>query len=370
MRLRPSASHIWTKCPGYAWLNERAPTSARVETDPAREGTCAAWVAEKVLRGERADCAATLNETHANGWVVDAQMVEYIQGYVDLLRERYGDAVVAEQFYNLTENVGGTPDGHAVIEHAPGQWTLAVDDLKYGYEIVEPWDNTQLIIYAGAIARNTALPPGHQFTHVHLGIYQPRAFHPSGVYRTWQPTIEELAERLTVIVEAAQAALDPAAECKAGPWCRRCDVANTCSAVAHEAYRAVSTMQHDQQRPMTATEMATELEFLDLAERLVKGRRDAVHAEAEARIQRGELIPGWSLESGKGRRKWTAEKTMVHLLTGIDPIADAMVTPAELERRGADKAMVAKLTTTPSTRAKLKRFSSHVAASKFGEIAR
>ena len=44
---RPSAAHRWTKCSAAPLFASRAgpqPTS-----DPAREGTCAAWVAELLL---------------------------------------------------------------------------------------------------------------------------------------------------------------------------------------------------------------------------------------------------------------------------------------------------------------------------------
>ena len=367
-RLRPSASHIWTRCPGFVPLTERLPAFSRIETDPTREGTCAAWVAEVTLGGHVTRCSDMVGEAHVNGWVVDEAMAGYVQNYVDLLRDRYGDAVVAERKFALTDDIAGTPDAHAVVQIGPTRWCLNVDDLKYGYDVVEPWDNTQVIIYAGAIARNTALPAGHTFTQVSLGIYQPRAFHTLGPYRTWQPTVEELSVRLAAIIEAGNAALSPDALCIAGAHCRRCDAASSCSAVAHEAYRAVSTMRNQDQRPMTAREMATELDFLELAERVIKGRRDAVHAEAEARIARGELIPGWTVESGKGQRRWKFDATTVRLWTGIDPLGGKRVTPAELERRGADKAVVKTLTETPSTAPKLKRFSSHVAAGKFGDI--
>lgn len=361
--LRPSAAHIWTRCPGFVHLSN---THTEVSTDPAREGTCAAWVAEMVINRQAENAASMVGQQHENGWTVDENMAGFVQDYVDLLRQRYGDTVRAEMQFWLNEHIGGTPDGHAVYQHAPGEWTLAVDDLKYGFEIVEPWDNPQVMIYAGAIARNTPLPHGHAITRVILGIYQPRAMHTLGPYRTWEPSVEELSAKLTEIIEAGRRAMDPNSPCVAGSWCRRCDKANVCTAVAHEAYRAVSTMRNQDQRQMTAEEMATELDFLDLADKIIKGRRDAVHAEAEARITAGEVIPGWNTERGRGQRAWIADPVTVQIATGIDPRAGKMVTPAELERRGADKETVAALTNTPQTKPKLKRHSSRIVAAKFG----
>lgn len=367
IQLRPSASHIWTNCPGYPHLVARLPAGeVNRASDPAREGTCAAWVAECTLRKQVVSCSEMLGLAHGNGWIVDQQMVEYCQDYVDLLVSRYGDAVRAEVSVRLNDFIGGTPDGHALVQHAPMQWTLAVDDLKYGYEIVEPWENPQVMIYAGALARNAQIPAGHQITRVIIGIYQPRPFHPLGPYRTWEPSIVELSDHLERIILAGNMCQSPDAVCIPGSHCRRCDAAHTCAAVAHELYRVVSTMHNNQQRYMTSDEMSRELDFLDVAGAMLKGRRDAVEAEAEARIQRGEVIPGWTTERGQGKRRWKFDTTTVKLLTGVDPSDDKMVTPAELERRGASKEIVKMLTETPRTAPKLMKHSRHIVAARFG----
>ena len=136
--------------------------------------------------------------------------------------------------------------------------------------------------------------------------------------------------------------------------------------MAHEVYRAVTQMLPAQERHLTATEMAEELAFLELAEAMFKGRRDAITAEAEARIIRGEHIPGWHIEQGYGQRRWKFDAKTIHMLTGVDPTAGKMVTPAELERQGADPKLLASLTETPRTKAKLKAMPEGYLAAKFG----
>jgi hypothetical protein len=355
--LRPSSAHIWINCAGYPTLAETLPPEE--PSDPAREGTCAAWVAEMVLTGQAPDAAALIGAQHENGWVVERTMAHHIQGYIENVRS-HGGAVHVERKVVLNELVQGTPDSFAV---ADGD-TLHVDDLKYGFEIVEP-STPQVVIYAGAIYHAIAAA-GVTINRIVLGIYQPRAMHPSGIYRTRTMTAPELQAAIARIERAAQATQDPTAMCVAGSHCRRCDAAGKCSAVAHEVYRAVTQMHHAQQRHMTAAEMATELAFLDLAEAMFKGRRDAVVAEAEARIGRGENIPGWHMESGYGQRRWKFDAKTIHMLTGVDPKAGKMVTPAELERIGADPKLVASLTETPRTKSKLKAMPEGYLAGKFG----
>lgn len=357
MILRPSSAHLWINCAGYPRLSATLPPEA--PSDPAREGTCAAWVAEMVLTGQAATPTALIGQAHENGWVVDRAMANHIHGYIDVLRS-HGGTVYAEQRVVLNALVQGTPDAAAVCDNG----TLHVDDLKYGFEIVEP-STPQVRIYAGALYR-ALIAAGVAVNRIQLGIYQPRAAHPSGIYRTRSMTVQELQADIAMIEAAAQATQSDTAMCRAGEHCRRCDAAGKCFAVAHEVYRAVTQMLPAQERHLTATEMAEELAFLELAEAMFKGRRDAITAEAEARIIRGEHIPGWHIEQGYGQRRWKFDAKTIHMLTGVDPTAGKMVTPAELERQGADPKLLASLTETPRTKAKLKAMPEGYLAAKFG----
>jgi hypothetical protein len=357
MILRPSSAHIWINCPGYPTLAATLPAEA--PSDPAREGTCAAWVAEMVLTGQAADCMSLVGAQHENGWVIDRAMARHIEGYVAHVR-RDGGQVYAERRVTLIPGlVEGTPDAFGVSDDG----VLRVKDLKYGFEIVEP-STPQVLIYAAALY--IALQGAVAISKIELGIYQPRAYHPSGVYRSRSLTVAELGGEIERIIAAAYATQDPAAMCVSGSHCRRCDAAHKCAAVTHEVYRAVTQMMRAQERHMTAVEMATELDFLDLAESMFKGRRDAVHAEAEARLAKGEHIPGWHIEQGYGQRRWKVNAAMIRMLTGVDPTAGKMVTPAELERLGADPDVVSQITEVPRTKAKLKQLPEGYLAGKFG----
>jgi len=347
IQLRPSAAGIWANCAAYPYLAERLPPEP--PSDPAMEGTCAAWLAEMVLTGQAETCRDMLGQTHPeNGWVVDVEMARHIQGYVDTVRS-YGGRIDVERKVRLNEMIEGTPDATAIVKDK----LLIVDDLKYGFDPVEPLSE-QVVIYAGAILRRASR---YNITigEVRLGIYQPRAYHPSGTHRTIALWPEELMRRVKWIEEAGQRAQHPAPMATPGAHCEYCPAAAICSAVAHENYRIYHRMIAQQARHMTPTEAANELAFLDLAEDMLKARKRAVHAECEARLAKGERIPGWMRHSGKGQRRWKAKAATVKMLTGIDPQGGSMITPAEMERRGADPAVVSLLTETPNTKAKLVR---------------
>lgn len=355
---RPSSAHIWTKCSLAPRLIAAAPPEE--PSDPAREGTCAAWVAEMVLTGQYATTHDLVGTAHENGWVVDAPMAHAVEGYVNMVLDR-GGHIHTERKVWFNDLVAGTPDAFATVDQSGA---LYVDDLKYGYDIVDP-TTPQLVIYAWSIVVEMGL--GH-FDRVQLGIYQPRAYHPRGVYRTRTLTVAELQQEAAEIHAASYAAHGDNPVAAPGRHCRYCRGAAQCAAVAHEVYDAVHRMQADEQRDMTGPELARELDFLEFAERVLKGRKSAVHAESEARIKRGQHIPGWMRESGYGNRRWKVDAETVRAMTGIDPVDNTkMVTPRELERRKADPEIIAALTETPRTKATLKRIPDGFYAAAFGE---
>jgi len=356
---RPSSAHIWTHCDAYPMMAARVPPAP--ESDAAREGTCAAWLAEQAMTAGR-ETADFLGAAHPNGWVVTRDMVNHIAGYVALLRS-YGGQVDVERKVALNEIIAGTPDAFGVLANDE----LRVDDLKYGMLVVEVWENPQVMIYAAALVRHL-YRQGVVIRKVRLGIYQPRVYHPLGIHRTWAIYPEELMARVREIEAAGYRTQNPNALATPGGHCRYCEAASQCAANANQVREVVHTMHNAEMRPMTAQEIATELVLIDAAEAMFKGRRDAVRAEAEARIQKGEMIPGWMMDQGYGQRQWVHDDPLtIGVFTGVDVTTGKMITPAEAERRGADPAVVARLTRVPRTKASLKPIPPGYVAAKFGE---
>lgn len=348
IQLRPSAAHIWTKCPANPLMASRMPPE--VPSDAAREGTCAAWVAEMVLTGEVATASELVGRNHENGWLVEPDMAQRIQKYIDHLRSRGGKLFV-ERKVRLNSLIEGTPDAWGLLDD---EGTLYGDDLKYGFGIVEPYRNPQVSIYLGAIIRFLTAR-GVKIKRVVVGIYQPRAWHPAGIYRTWETWPEELMAFVHEIEAAGQATQDADPVAKPGSHCEHCPAASTCAAAANANYRVYDMLCARVQRHMTAKELAEELSFLEMAEAMLQGRINAVHTEAEARIKRAETIPGWHMESRAGQRRFKVPAATIRALTGINPEVPKMVTPAELERMGASPTIVARLSETPRTAPRLKK---------------
>ena len=321
-------------------MASRVPAPA--PTDPSREGTCAAWVAEMVLTGQRPDTAAMIGESHANGWLVTPDMAAHIRRYVEMVRS-HGGQIHTERKVRLNQWVEGTPDAFAVLSET-GE--LKADDLKYGYLPVEPYRNPQVSIYVGSIVRALMLS-GVVITSIQIGIYQPRAWHPAGAYRTWNVSVGDLMAFVAEIEAAIPATQVERPVLVPGEHCEYCPAAATCAALANANYRMYDKITSDTQRHMRDGELKEELEFLAKARAMLDGRETAVYAEAEARIAKGAHIPGWHMAERRGARRFKYDPATVKMLTGVDATDKKMVTPAELERRGADPKIVEKLTEIP-----------------------
>lgn len=344
--LRPSSSSIWTKCAANPRISENAKT-VPTDSDAAREGTCAAWVAEQHFTTNK-PVADYLGVAHENGWVVDVEMVFHVENYVAAIRSR-GSRVDTEQFVRLTKHIAGTYDASVLSEDGT---TLYLDDLKYGYKLVDVYENTQTIIYAYADLLRRSDP---RITHVVLGIYQPRAWHPEGIHRTWRLSVPELHKLASDIAAAGEAAQDPQALATPGSHCEYCKGRLECAALAASLYSSYEVLERREQGVMSADDLSKELIFLDRLKDLYDARKTAVHAEVELRLKDGEYIPGWGLKPRTGNRKWSVDPVTVHALTGVSPFKNAEMTPAELERAGADKNIVKGLTYTPTIGHKLER---------------
>jgi len=341
IHLRPSGSYIWTNCAAAPLFQSRVPPEP--DSDEAREGTSAAWVGEVVLRGEAVDCAAMIGKTHENGWLVTKDMAHHVQGYVDLVRS-YGGTVSAEQHVRLTPWLAGTLDSSVTAVDR----VLRVLDLKYGMSIVEVFENTQLIIYGGAL-----LTPDIEW--VELSIYQPRAFHHEGIHRVWRVSAAEFRQHVARIIEAGERCQAPTPIATPGRHCGYCNARSSCQALASTNYAFYEVIEDTRQRQMTPDEMVREWDFIEKADRLIKARKNAIDAEMQQRIALGEHMPGMFMKPRKGNRKFVLDAPNVQLFTGVDPYDHEPVTPAELERRGANPDVIAKISIQPDIAPKLDR---------------
>lgn len=348
--LRPSHAFRWSRCAASVHFEANVPTEP--DSDAAREGTAAAWVADCVLKGDADSAVDLLGREHKNGWLVTSDMVEHVQDYIDFVRS-LGGITTTEQFVRLNDFIAGTLDASTALSTSG---VLHVNDLKYGYRIVDVFECDQLIIYGAAEMLRLMAPPysnGWQPSKIILGIYQPRAFHPDGIYRTWELTPETLWQHANRLVEAGLKVFAPNPVATPGPQCRDCRAIGSCVAAQQTLYAAFQYIENIRQAHMGATDIGKELRFLNSIETILDARKAAIESEAETRLRKGEHIPGWGIKPRYGHRKFKYDPATIKALTGIDPTVTSCCTPAELERRGANVELVSALSDTPTVGYKL-----------------
>lgn len=352
INLRPSSAYIWSNCAANPFLSEALPEEP--PTDAAREGTCAAWVAECVLKGDASSAEDMLDASHVNGWTVTTDMVYYVQKYIDHVFSR-GGQVSAELTVRICAFIQGTFDSSTVSATSS---ILYIDDLKFGMEIVEAFENPQTILYgAGEFMRLVQLGLAGNLTHACLGIYQPRAFHHEGIYRHYTVTIQELMNAAQELVNKGALCQEPNPIATPGPWCTYCRALRGCEAATHTMYKLegfISRSSH--YRELTEDELSAELKAIDLILKLAKARRSALEPQAEA-ITRKKGLRGFYMKPRVGNRKFKYSKEVIHAMTGVDPSVVDMCTPAELERRNVSPDLVNALSHQPPLPAKLEPMS-------------
>lgn len=345
--LRPSKSHIWTRCPAAPTMEGAA--LPRADNDAAKEGTCAHWVADTVLKGDATAAEDMQGKTHPNGWMVDEEMTFHVQRFINLIRER-GGVTNTEQKVSLTENIEGTLDCSTSLN---GGTTLCVDDLKYGYRIVEVQDNTAMVIYGAAELIRLADP---RITHVQLGIYQPRAFHVLGIYRTVTMTVEELGLLAVWVIDRGEECLKPNPVAIPGEHCANCKADTSCMALIKTLGDGYQTLMDTRQRVLNGEELSRQWRFVKLMKKLLDSHESSLDAETEARLRGGEHIPHIALGPTYGHRKFTVKPEVVKAITGKDPWKPTLKTPAEMEREGVPESIMDAIARAPVVGQKVRKF--------------
>lgn len=354
---RPSNAGRWARCPASPRLEDRFPDS---ESEDAREGIAAHWLAEQVLGGHVETVEELTDRKAPNGVIITGEMVEHTQLYINAVHTVTRTPVVERTIATLEGIEDGTPDAIYVAGTHGHLW-----DLKYGYGIVEAPGNWQLAIYAIAIFTKH----GWSLEDVTARIVQPRPFHPDGRVRPWTITRDAALALAQEIVAAANATRDPNAPAVSGPHCNYCRALHVCEAARRAALNGVDVSVASSSDQLPPDALAGELRQLRRAVDAIKLRLDAIEGHALDVIARGGIVPGWSVERAFGRRKWAdpAMLRALEALAGVPIYTEQPVTPAAAERAGVPRVLIDQFTTTPETGRKLvERDGSTKAAAVFG----
>lgn len=371
--LSPSAAERWMSCPGSVVLSDGI---ADKSSEFADEGTAAHYLAAQCLehRNNAKDylwyeiqlCKNEFNGEHferfksdgefvgevLNSFIVDHDMAEFVQAYVDRTRAIGGELFVEQRLSisHLTNESDAYGTSDAVIVTEDGE--LVIRDLKYGRGVkVDATENKQLMIYAlAALAEYELL---YDIQTVRLCIDQPRLGHVS----EWTLPVEQL-RAFEEEVQKAAAMVDMAwkfgkAEDKidiylkpsedACTWCR---AKADCPALRRHVLATVSDDFVDESQPIAEqlegiSERTMDNELLGKllkAVPLIEDFCKAIRAKAEGELFAGRAVPGWKLVKGRrGARSWAnndeAEQVLKSMRLKVKEMYDLkLISPTTAEK--------------------------------------
>lgn len=321
-KLSASKSHRWTKCSGSVAAEEGLPDNSTIYGE---EGKLAHLVAERMFfRSDYSD----LN--------IPEEMEYYAKIYVDHLNNIFSKgsetSIYIEKkvdFSHIIPDNSGTAD--AIIVQ-PIEGKLYIIDFKYGFNKVESYENTQLLLYAmGALNTLSLYNNLHNIDTIILQIVQPRA---NNKIESWTLTFSELRFWEGYLKAKGEEALQPNAVRRPHEEaCKYCKAKPTCPAL----YKLLPTTF--QNTNLTTEEIKVVLDNSKLIRLFLDGIEERIYDD----ILSGNKFPGYKLTPGKNIRKLKveAEEKLIELL-GENAYTKSLRGIKELERL-IDKEILASL---------------------------
>lgn len=368
-----ASDRLWA-CPGSLALCAGLPDK---ESEAAAWGTACHQLAEKCLRSgkDAVEFLGTTEKTKEHSFVVDDEMAETAQVYIDYVREQADyvtyenpdNGLLIEQKFSLAKinppfDAGGT--GDAVILDRVNK-TIEIVDLKGGRGVVvEAVGNKQLRTYAlGAVLAN----PGDWRT-VRVTIVQPRAPHPDGRIRSEEFDVIDLFDWTVDLQEAMAKAAKAqwafgfvsnegwdSTFLSAGDHCLFCKAKPTCPALqtkalaeAHTYFKPEGGMaQPPAPQTLTMEQMVRVLDHADMIQNWLNAVRAYAQDQAEMGVEVAAGDSVYVLTPKRATRKWRDE-------TDVDALCKAtgreageffnepkLMTPAQVEKVVGKKAFAA-----------------------------
>lgn len=294
------------------------------------------------------------------GYMVDAEMVECVERYVDFIRKvSIGGELHVEQRLSIEHITGeadakGTSDAVVLFKDE-----IFVGDFKGGYQRVmasyplegHRYDyapkvirnlmlmrddvrmpNLQALMYAEA-ARHAH--PNRTFSRVRLCIIQPRINHVDehvmdmeefGVWVDWVREQAQASQRPNPRVVASESTCQ---------WCR-------CFPCPEATQKALETALDDfEDKPRTIE--PTNLGTLKRLTPFVRAWADAVDTRVHEELCNGRAVPGWKLVEGDlGDRKWASDETARKAFQDIGLTPEQYLNSKTISPAQAEKLVVGK----------------------------
>jgi len=337
----PSSMSMLMACAGSFRMRKLYPEPD--DSPHAMEGVAAHHVCAEALKGRW----MAVGELCPNGIAVTEEMIEGAEMYAQAV-EPYAESAWIEQpvsCASLHSDCFGTPDFMQITANR-----IVVADYKFGHRHVEVFENWQLITYAAA---NASADPS---TEVILIVVQPRSYHRDGPVRTWRTTVMDLRKYWRDIAHRITEAQSESAQCTPSPACLDCSARHACMAAQESALAAMDVATSSIPLELTEEALSLELRMTRRLRAILDARIDGLEEQAFSLLRGGKAVPGFTLQAGSGRERWSKpidEIVALGLAMGIDLAKPGAITPKQAVKAGMPIEVVKAYAETPVGEVKL-----------------
>jgi hypothetical protein len=360
--IAPSGLALIIACQASLGLSQGLPPEP--DTPETLEGNAADWVAKEYARGNEVSYGTPI--PLPGDFTVDYDMIHGAKMWSEAVG--YGSVsgvpVVCERIHETA--CYGEPDNYT---WNPIEGLLKLFDYKYGFGLVELFwiednghlmFNWQLLAYAVGVLDTLDLDDAH--IRVQFGIVQPRAFHPDGPVRTYTVSATYLRAQVNEAFNKAGMAYKPLETMPVGPMpeattgahCIHCPARGICQTYQAAVGRVVEYTGKMGRVAMEPGDVGVELAILQSAHQFLRGRIQALEAQAEAHLRAGKRVPNYCMAQAEGGYKWLDGVTVQELeamaascgITVRNVITDPhsrkspVITPTQAAKAGIDQAVI------------------------------
>jgi len=323
------------------------------------EGNAVDWLIQQVFRG-RNTLDQLVDRKAFNGVYITQEMIEHVTPYLDAIQSNNTSDIELETTMNgQTWQVRGRADNIAVDNDL-----LHIRDFKYGWGLVEVFENWTLIFHAIGYLAQLHPSIAMCIKRVRFTIYQPRPHHYAGRVREWeidkQELINEYWPRLLKALE------NPDDKVNTSPNCYKCPSMATCPAHQKACMNALEASERAFDANIDNEGLTF---FLDHTKRGLEILTQAHKAYSEMalhRLKEGQIVQGYGLENELSNRQWKdgINVETMQMLTGKNLGKPQLITPNQAVKAGLTEDIVNSLCERVSKGSKLVKMDANAKAKK------
>ena len=363
----PSSAGIYGKpdgCTYWVTMNQMYP-----ETEPtieSMEGEASHDIGADLIDGyarakHNPKAETYVGKVHPNGVVYTDEMFEGAKMYADDV------SAVMQKHQTFTPHIEERlemPDIHELSFGTPDCWLylkkareIILWDYKFGYEVVEAFENWQAITYLNGVLRFLEINGlEDQVTTVRIRIAQPRAQHRDDPIREWVVKASDLRGYFNTLHANAHKALSADAECNTGKHCKHCPGRHACEPALTAGTRLFEATGAPMPVELSDNALGFQLTLIKRALKQLEYLESGFEEQLKSRVKSGALIPGWVIEPSFGRAKWNhpvADVLAMGEMFNVDLRKNEAIIPNQAIKLGVDEAVTTAYSTKPNTGVKV-----------------